>query len=146
MWLCFKVFSTRCCSAFSNIVFSSNIRNYGSLKKIYSTSQSALQRLVVLYGKALWYQLWWLIWRTWSVRGNRCIYILLACMVLGTIVAMLAQPVVAIITSKNLTLGVSQWLYIQYIPRNMHGFVVLCFVVVMQSFIMNSHEVFIHIH
>ena len=27
-----------------------------------------------------------------------------------------------------------------------HGFVVLCFFVVMQSFIMNSHEVFIHIH
>ena len=27
-----------------------------------------------------------------------------------------------------------------------HGFVVLCFVVVTQSFIMNSHEVFIHIH
>ena len=27
-----------------------------------------------------------------------------------------------------------------------HGFVVLCFVVVIQSFIMNSHEVFIHIH
>ena len=27
-----------------------------------------------------------------------------------------------------------------------HGFVVLCVVVVMQSFIMNSHEVFIHIH
>ena len=27
-----------------------------------------------------------------------------------------------------------------------HGFVVLCFVVVMQSFIMNSLEVFIHIH
>ena len=30
--------------------------------------------------------------------------------------------------------------------KNAHGFVVLCFVVVMQSFIMNSHEVFIHIH
>ena len=27
-----------------------------------------------------------------------------------------------------------------------HGFVVLCFVVVVQSFIMDSHEVFIHIH
>ena len=27
-----------------------------------------------------------------------------------------------------------------------HGFVVLCFVVVMQSFIINSYEVFIHIH
>ena len=34
-----------------------------------------------------------------------------------------------------------------YIPRNMHTVLfVLCFVVVMQSFIMNSHEVFIHIH
>ena len=32
-------------------------------------------------------------------------------------------------------------------PKNYaHGFVVLCFVVVMQSFIMNSHEVYIHIH
>ena len=33
-----------------------------------------------------------------------------------------------------------------YPKKNAHGFVVLCFVVVMQSFIMNSHEVFIHIH
>ena len=33
-----------------------------------------------------------------------------------------------------------------YPKRYAHGFVVLCFVVVMQSFIMNSHEVFIHIH
>ena len=32
---------------------------------------------------------------------------------------------------------------IQYIP---HGFVVLCFVVVIQSFIMNSRDVLIHIH
>ena len=32
-------------------------------------------------------------------------------------------------------------------PKNYaHGFVVLCFVVVLQSFIMNSYEVFIHIH
>ena len=36
---------------------------------------------------------------------------------------------------------------IQYIPRNMHTvFFVLCFVVVMQSFLMNSYEVFIRIH
>ena len=43
---------------------------------------------------------------------------------------------------------IPQYLWdVQYIPRNMHTiFVVLCFVVVMQSFIMNSHEVFIHIH
>ena len=33
-----------------------------------------------------------------------------------------------------------------YPKKFAHGFVVLCFVVVMQSFIMNSHEVFIHIH
>ena len=33
-----------------------------------------------------------------------------------------------------------------YRNKYAHGFVVLCFVVVMQSFIMNSHEVFIHIH
>ena len=32
-----------------------------------------------------------------------------------------------------------------YPNKYVHGFVVLCFVVVMQSFIMNSHEVFIHI-
>ena len=33
-----------------------------------------------------------------------------------------------------------------YPKKYAHNFVVLCFVVVMQSFIMNSHEVFIHIH
>ena len=33
-----------------------------------------------------------------------------------------------------------------YPKKYAHGFVVLCFAVVMQSFIMNSHEVFIHIY
>ena len=33
-----------------------------------------------------------------------------------------------------------------YPKKYAHSFVVLCFVVVMQSFIMHSHEVFIHIH
>ena len=36
--------------------------------------------------------------------------------------------------------------YTVYPKKYAHGFVVFCFVVVMQSFIMNSHEVFIHIH
>ena len=36
--------------------------------------------------------------------------------------------------------------YTVYPKKYAHGFVVLCFVVVMQSFIMNSREVFIHIH
>ena len=37
-------------------------------------------------------------------------------------------------------------IYTVYPKKYAHGFVVLCFVVVMQSFIMNSHEVFIHIY
>ena len=36
--------------------------------------------------------------------------------------------------------------YTVYPKKYAHGLVVLCFVVVMQSFIMNSHEVFIYIH
>ena len=36
--------------------------------------------------------------------------------------------------------------YTVYPRKYAHSFVVLCFVVVMQSFIMNSHEVFIYIH
>ena len=38
------------------------------------------------------------------------------------------------------------WGHTVYPKKYAHGFVVLCFVVVMQSFIMNSREVFIHIH
>ena len=40
----------------------------------------------------------------------------------------------------------STYAYTVYPKKYAHGFGVLCFVVVMQSFIMNSHEVFIHIH
>ena len=43
------------------------------------------------------------------------------------------------------TAKLSNW-YTVYPKKYAHGCVVLCFVVVMQSFIMNSHEVFIHIH
>ena len=39
-----------------------------------------------------------------------------------------------------------KWPPTVYPKKYAHGFVVLCFVVVMQSFIMNSYEVFIHIH
>ena len=39
-----------------------------------------------------------------------------------------------------------QYVCTVYPKKYAHGFVVLCFVVVMQSFIINSHEVFIHIH
>ena len=40
----------------------------------------------------------------------------------------------------------SCWIRTVYPKKYAHGFVVFCFVVVMQSFIINSHEVFIHIH
>ena len=40
----------------------------------------------------------------------------------------------------------NHWRRTVYPKKYAHGFVVLCFNVVMQSFIMNSHEVFIHIH
>ena len=44
-------------------------------------------------------------------------------------------------------LNTATWSQIFVYPKKYaHGFVVLSFVVVMQSFIMNSHEVFIHIH
>ena len=43
-------------------------------------------------------------------------------------------------------MGMSPWRPTVYPKKHAHGFVVLCFVVVMQSFIMNSYEVFIHIH
>ena len=46
----------------------------------------------------------------------------------------------------SLALGQSRYYPTVYPKKYAHGFVVLCFVVVIQSFILNSHEVFIHIH
>ena len=46
----------------------------------------------------------------------------------------------AVTSGCNLLLGTV------YPKKYAHGFVVLCFVVVMQSFIMNPREIFIHIH
>ena len=42
--------------------------------------------------------------------------------------------------------GIKTIQYTVYPKKYTHGFGLLCFVVVMQSFIINSHEVFIHIH
>ena len=52
----------------------------------------------------------------------------------------------------QITSFINGWVLVQplnstvYPKKYAHGFVVLCFVVIMQSFIINSHEVFIHIH
>ena len=47
--------------------------------------------------------------------------------------------------ASNVKLGYSLR-HTVYPKKYAHGFVVLCFVMVMQSFLMNSFEVFIHIH
>ena len=49
-------------------------------------------------------------------------------------------------TTKLCACGMDCTAYTVYPKKYAHGFVVLCFVVGRQSFIMNSHEVFIHIH
>ena len=51
-----------------------------------------------------------------------------------------------ILPNHNILYNSWSVLYTVYPMKYAHGFVVLCLVVVMQSFIMNSHEVFIHIH
>ena len=63
--------------------------------------------------------------------------------------------IIVMCSSQNDWLSVTFEIRIQYVSLDLpvstvypkkyaHGFVVLCFVVVMQSFIMNSHEVFNH--
>ena len=55
------------------------------------------------------------------------------------------SKLIATAFSSRMWYLVAEWLTV-YPKKYAHGVVVLCFVVVMQSFIMNSHEVFIHIH
>ena len=73
----------------------------------------------------------------------------------GRPVRNVTMPICCISTQRNAQLknrfSRSRNLYWKQSPtvhpkKYAHGFVVLCFVVVMQSFIMTSHEVFIRIH
>ena len=67
------------------------------------------------------------------------------CILFG-IYCIIKQSIRLCIINKSM-LGSSPCLNDTVYPKKYaHGFVVLCFVVVMQSFIMNSYEVFIHIH
>ena len=56
------------------------------------------------------------------------------------------MPVKRVTSIERHPSGLDKCIRTVYPKKYAHGFVVLCFVVVMQSFIMNSHEVFIHIH
>ena len=86
----------------------------------------------------------------WHHQRNRCIFTILSwshendykccqgkCSKLSH-----SSPNYSMVTRALLTIVPST----VYPKKYAHCFVVLCFVVVMQSFIMNSHEVFIHIH
>ena len=55
------------------------------------------------------------------------------------------KMIVSTIIQNRLHSNHGSWCTV-YPKKYGHGFVVLCFVVVMQSSILNSHEVFIHIH
>ena len=54
--------------------------------------------------------------------------------------------ILTILLAHAISPCVCQRIITVYPKKYAHGFVVLCSVAVMQSFIMNSHEVFIHIH
>ena len=58
----------------------------------------------------------------------------------------LGLNVLTMIQVLTQTYHLTQYWLTVYPKKYAHGFVVLCFVVVMQSFIMNSYEVLIHIH
>ena len=73
-------------------------------------------------------------WQCWSV-GSR----------IKVKTVPILQALIRILVSCGLCTGASLATTV-YPKKYAHGFVVLCFVVVMQSFIMNSHEAFIHIH
>ena len=76
-------------------------------------------------------------------------YIIAACLYLYEVWV----DIIGVIVASSACVGLYVWkqqvaspLTTVYPKKYAHGFVVLCFVVVMQSFIMNSHEAFIHIH
>ena len=64
-------------------------------------------------------------------------------LLLMMMMTMVMPKTITIIIISNTHMNI---IFTVYPKKYAHGFVVLCFVVVMQWFIMNSHEVFIHIH
>ena len=84
-------------------------------------------------------------WLALYISWQMSLWCVLKCLI-GNISIMVSfdieQPTTHYLTSR----WASLLKHTVYPKKYAHGFVVLCFVVVMQSFIMNSHEVFIHIH
>ena len=77
-----------------------------------------------------------------SISQEICTRFLLCCAPVLTVILIAKTKVTDEVSCDNIVAKHSTI----YPKEYAHGFVVLCFVVVMQSFIMNSHEVFIHIH
>ena len=111
---------------------------YFVLKRIYPKKYAHNSRIVVvMYGSIL----------TFSVTATHMIVPVPveAFRMLENIHALHEFTITDIITTTKQSIT-KPCAYTVYPKKYAHGFVVLCFVVVMQSFIMNSHEVFIHIH
>ena len=90
--------------------------------------------------------------RSWCFNGSWCITSLPPCIDKATPSNcdkfdewMLYSSITGLLFS-TWTTSIPHWISTVYPKKYAHGFVVLCFVVVMQSFIINSHDVFIHIH
>ena len=86
----------------------------------------------------------------WLVIGLRCSITLITSLVvtillMGPFICRQPDIYVDVIVAHPITFLLCYCLY-SISHEICTRFVVLCFVVVMQSFIMNSHEVFIHIH
>ena len=101
----------------------------------------------------LWY-LWYLIYPGLSTRFERSIFIGIGFLTLSIVIlkrvfkrgpGWLATQLLTTQSHARKSKSLLSYSTV-YRKKYAHGFVVLCFVVVMQSFIMNSHEVFIHIH
>ena len=82
----------------------------------------------------------WFLWRKMSARYRDCT-------IFSSVLSSYIQYGAIIVRYLGTFRNCNWWAIGTVYPKKYaHGFVVLCFVVVMQSFIMNSHEVFIHIH
>ena len=98
-----------------------------------------------------WSQLLSREWRcSWRSAGSRCSNYIIKVRIILEVWRCLSSSIEVLLFRSQLegllNLPLSIDLRTVYPKKYAHGFVVLCFVVVMQSFIMNSHEVFIHIH
>ena len=85
------------------------------------------------------------LWLALYISWQMSLWCLLKCLI-GNISIMVSFDIEQLTTHYLKSQWASLLKHTVYPKKYAHGFVVLCFVVVMQSFIINLHEVFIHIN